>query len=93
MKNAIDFNNLAKVSSSNEYYQADNIQTGKGIPIEYLGSTSGPWFNQAASPLQVSWSVRREVVVVDINSVKGWYNNNIFAEDPAHGVLKLGTKP
>jgi hypothetical protein len=92
-KNAMDFNDLAKVSSSNGYYQAVNIPTDMGVPIEYLGSTTGPSFNQAASPLQVSWSVRPEVAVVDINTVKDWCNDNIFAEDHAHGVRNLVQNP
>ncbi|MGK0376137.1 MAG: hypothetical protein ACJA2E_002628 [Arenicella sp.] len=92
-ENAMDFNDLAKVGSSNGYYQAVNIPTNTGIPVEYLGSTTGPSFNQAASPLQVSWSVRPEVAVVDINSVKDWCNENIFNEDHAHGVRNLVQNP
>ena len=92
-ENAIDFKDLTKVNSSNGYYQADNIPTDMGIPIEYLGSTTGPSFNQMASPMQVSWSVRPQVALVDINSVKGWCNDNIFAEDHAHGVRNLVQNP
>lgn len=92
-KNAIDFNELAKVQNVNGYSQAVNIPTDTGIPVEYLGSTTGPSFNEAASPLQVSWSVRPEVAVVDINSVQTWCNDNVFGEDHAHGVRNLVKNP
>ena len=50
-------------------------------------------FNEAGSPLQVSWSVRPEVIKVDINSIGTWYADNIFDEDHAHGVRNLVVNP
>ncbi|PLW82457.1 hypothetical protein CWI75_11925 [Kineobactrum sediminis] len=92
-RNAIDFNALAKVENINGYFQAPNIPWNTGVPIEYLGSTTGPSYNEQGSPLQVSWSVRPEVAVVDINSVADWCNDNVFDEDHAHGVRNLVTNP
>lgn len=92
-KDAINFSDLAKIESVNGYYQAPNVPTNTGVPIEYLGSTTGPSYNEKASPLQVSWSVRPEVAVVDINSVGQWCEDNVFNEDHAHGVRNLVTNP
>jgi hypothetical protein len=92
-KNAMDFNELATVATTNGYFQAPNIPTDMGTPIQYLGSTTGPSWNEKASPLKVSWSVRPQVAVVDINSVGSWCESNIFNEDHAHGVRNLVTNP
>lgn len=92
-KSAMSFSELAKVAITNGYFQAPNVPTNMGTPIEYLGSTTGPSFNEAASPLNVSWSVRPQVAVVDINSVGAWCESNIFNEDHAHGVRNLVTNP
>lgn len=92
-KNAIDFREMAKVSKVNGYAQAPNVPSNTGVPVEYLGSTTGPSYNEKASPLQVSWSVRPEVAVVDINSVGEWCKDNVFNEDHAHGVRNLVQNP
>lgn len=92
-KSALDFNELATVAMTNGYAQAPNIPADTGTPITYLGSTTGPSFNETASPLQVSWSVRPEVAMLDINSVGDWCNNNVFEEDHAHGVRNLVMNP
>lgn len=90
-KNALDFKDLANVENVNGYFQATNIPSNTGVPIEYLGSTTGPSYNEKASPLQVSWNVRPEVAVVDINSVGEWCKDNVFNEDHAHNVRNLVT--
>lgn len=90
---AHDFAELAEVENVDGYFQAVNIPSDTGTPIEYLGSTTGPSYNEKASPLQVSWSVRPQVAVVDINSVGEWCNDNVFNEDHAHGVRNLVTNP
>ncbi len=90
---AHDFEDLAKIEEVRGYHQAINIPSTTGVPVEYLGSTTGPSYNEAASPLQVSWSVRPEVAVVDINSVGEWCEDNVFEEDHAHGVRNLVINP
>lgn len=90
-ENALDFAHLAKVEMINGYAQAPNVPANTGVPVEYLGSTTGPSFNEAGSPLQVSWSMRPEVAVLDINSVGTWCEDNVFNEDHAHGVRNLVT--
>jgi len=89
--NAMEFDDLAEVEMVNGYYQAPNVPTNMGVPVQYLGSTTGPSYNETASPLQVTWSVRPEVAVVDINSVGEWCEDNVFNEDHAHGVRNLVT--
>jgi hypothetical protein len=86
---ATDFRQLAKVEQVNGYWQAPNVPENTGAPITYLGSTTGPSYNEKASPFQVTWSVRPEVIKVDINTVGAWYADNIFDEDHAHGVRNL----
>ncbi|TNC91511.1 MAG: hypothetical protein CSH36_09275 [Thalassolituus sp.] len=90
---AADFVEMAQISQQNGYFQAANIPTDTGTPVEYEGSTTGPSYNEKGSPLQVSWSVRPEVAVVDINSVGKWCNDNRFDEDHAHGVRNLVLNP
>jgi hypothetical protein len=92
-KHALDFDDLTDIEQVNGYYQAPNIPINTGVPVEYLGSTTGPGYNEKASPLQVSWSVRPQVAVVDINSVGKWCDDNEFNEDHAHGVRNLVQNP
>lgn len=92
-ENALDFKDMAQVANVNGYFQAPNVPSNTGVPVEYLGSTTGPSYNEQASPLQVSWSVRPEVTVVNINSVGEWCADNVFKEDHAHGVRNLVQNP
>ncbi len=91
--NAPDFSRLAQVNAVNGYYQAPNIPTDTGVPVEYLGSTTGPSYNEKGSPLQVSWSVRPGVTLVNAASVGQWCEDNEFEEDHAHGVRNLVVNP
>ncbi len=91
--NALNFGELASIKTVNGYAQAPNIPSDTGTPIRYLGSTTGPSYNETASPLQVSWSVRPKVAMLDIASVGEWCNDNVFNEDHAHGVRNLVTNP
>lgn len=86
---AADFSKLARVAELNGYYQAPNIPKSTGKPIQYAGSTTGPAYNEKGSPLQVSWSVRPQVVKVNAKSVGQWCQANVFKEDHAHGVRNL----
>ena len=90
---ALDFNQVAKVAHINGYSQAPNIPSDTGVPVEYLGSTTGPSYNEKASPLQVSWSMRPQTAALDISSLGKWCNENIFDEDYAHGVRNLVVNP
>lgn len=92
-KDAVDFTEMATVEKVNGYYQAPQIPSNTGSPIEYLGSTTGPSYNEKASTLQVTWSVRPGVAVVDINSVAKWCEGNVFDEDHAHSVRNLVINP
>lgn len=90
---AADFGKITKYAMKKGYYQATNMLSNTGDPIEYEGSTTGPSYNEKASPLQVSWSVRPKVAKVDIASVGKWCEGNVFDEDHGHGVRNLVTNP
>ena len=91
--NALDFAQISAVSSVNGYYQAIATPTNTGKPVVYSGSTTGPSYNEAGSPFQVTWSVKPKVAKVDINSVGKWCESNTFNEDHAHGVRNLVINP
>ncbi|MUK92930.1 hypothetical protein GNP80_10795 [Aliivibrio fischeri] len=90
---AQDFEYLTEYTKKSGYYQAVNIPTNTGKPIQYAGSTTGPSYNEQGSPLQVTWSVRPQVTKVNISSVAEWLAENDFEEDHAHGVRNLVTNP
>ncbi|RXJ72851.1 hypothetical protein CS022_13435 [Veronia nyctiphanis] len=86
---ALDFNQLAKLGTTNGFQQAVNLPDNTGTPIQYAGSTTGPAYNEAGSPFQVSWSVRPKVAKVNIKTVADWCQGNVFNEDHGHGVRNL----
>ncbi|NOU49880.1 hypothetical protein HG263_04935 [Pseudoalteromonas sp. JBTF-M23] len=88
-----NFNTLTEFAQVNGYYQAVNLPTKTGTPVEYTGSTTGPSYNQKSSPFKVTWSVRPKVLKADINSVGKWCSQNPFNETAAHGVRDLVTAP
>lgn len=90
---AADFAELALHRQRTGFHQAINIPEDTGTPIEYMGSTTGPGYNEKGSPFQVHWSVRPEVKKVSIKSVGEWCEGNVFEEDHAHGVRNLITNP
>ncbi|CUH99602.1 delta-class carbonic anhydrase [Leisingera aquaemixtae] len=90
---ALDFAVLAEPGMANGLHQAVNIPSTTGTPLQYAGSTTGPGYNEAGSPFQVTWSVRPKVAKVNIHSVWKWLDGNIFDEDHAHGVRNLVTNP
>ena len=90
---AADFVEMATVEQRDDLYQAVNIPNDLGRPIVYAGSTTGPGYNTEASPFQVTWSVRPQVVKIDITSVATWLEDNVFEEDHAHGVRNLVQNP
>lgn len=90
---ALDFRDMAKIEQINGYHQAPNVPSNTGVPVQYHGSTTGPSYNEKASPIQATWSVRPEVAKVDIDSVGDWCNDNVFKEDHAHGVRNLVVNP
>lgn len=88
-----DFSKLTEHGVVNGLHQAINIPSDTGIPVQYEGSTTGPGYNEKASPLKVSWSVRPQVSKVNISSVGEWCKQNTFDEDHAHGVRNLVINP
>lgn len=90
-KNALDFADLTKHGMKGGYQQALGIPTDTGMPVVYSGSTTGPSYNEAGSPLQVTWSMRPKVAKVNIDTVGKWCEGNAFKEDHAHGVRNLVT--
>ncbi len=92
-ENALDFTDLAAVGEVNGFQQALNIPHDTGTPVQYDGSTTGPGYNEKASPFQVTWSVRPRVAKVNISTVGTWLAGNVFEEDHAHGVRNLVVNP
>lgn len=90
---AADFNHLAAIQHVGPYWQAPHIPDDTGSPIAYIGSTTGPSYNEAGSPFQVTWSVRPGIVKVDIASLAEWFEDNVFDEHHAHGVRNLVLDP
>lgn len=90
---AADFVELMKHEVVDGFHQAVNIPTDMGEPVQYAGSTTGPGYNEKGSPLQVTWSVRPNVMKVSISSVDAWLKDNAFDEDHAHGVRNLVINP
>lgn len=90
---ALDFTQLTAHELVDGLHQAPAIPTDTGTPILYPGSTTGPSFNTAGSPLQVTWSVRPDVAKVSIRSLEAWLADNTFDETGAHGVRNLVTNP
>ena len=90
---ALDFTELTATGEVNGFAQALNIPTNTGDAIQYTGSTTGPSYNEAGSPFQVSWSVRPQVAKVNIATVAEWFSGNVFEEKYAHGVRNLVTNP
>lgn len=86
---AQDFVSLMAHGKKGNFHQALNIPSNTGTPITYAGSTTGPSFNEKASPLEVTWNVRPDVAKVSISSVAKWCENNEFNEDHGHGVRNL----
>ncbi len=84
---------LAAVSETNGLHQAANIPDSTGTPTVYAGSTTGPAYNEKGSPFMVTWSVRPNIVKVDIASIETWLADNPFDETYAHGVRNLVTNP
>ena len=90
---ALDFNEISIFERVSGKYQAPNTPNNTGNPVEYIGSTTGPSYNEQGSPFQVSWSVRPRVAKVDVNSIGTWCQGNVFEESHAHGVRNLVINP
>ncbi len=92
---ALNFNDLSYGGNQeNGFHQAKAIPATTGIPVEFMGSTTGPSYNEkACSALQVTWSVRPQCAKLDINTIGKWCESNVFKEDHAHGVRALVTDP
>ncbi len=86
-----DFTEIAQIEKIDGLNQVPNLPTDLGQPVVYEGSTTGPGYNEKASPFQVTWSVRPEVAKLNIGSVGAWLKDNPFGENHAHGVRNLVT--
>lgn len=90
---AADLTKLNTVSQDSGKWQAPNMPADAGDAISYDGSTTGPSYNEAGSPFQVTWNVHTKVTKVSISSVAKWLAENEFDEDHAHGVRNLVDDP
>ena len=92
-KDALDFNALTQHKVVDGYHQAISMPTNTAAAVQYVGSTTGPSYDEKGSPFQVSWSVRPKVAKVDIRTVGKWLEGNTFNEDHGHGVRNLVLNP
>lgn len=92
---AADFEAFSNAAQPvNGRFQARAFPSGTGEPVTFLGSTTGPKFDErTCSPLQVTWSVRPRCARVDLGSLQRWCKENVFKERRAHGVRPLVTDP
>ena len=90
---AVDFTEMAAIETVNGQHQVPNLPDTLGTPVSYAGSTTGPGFNEAASPFQVTWNVRPNVIKLNIASLAAWLADNPFEESHAHGVRNLVINP
>ncbi len=88
-----NFTEMAHIQDSNGLNQVPNLPNNLGTPVVYEGSTTGPSYNEKGSPFQVTWSVRPNIIKLNINSVDAWMKDNPFGEDHAHGVRNLVMNP
>ena len=102
---ALDFSQFAYDGNiSDGYHQPKSLPTGTGVPLQFLGSTTGPSFNDTnqCSPFKATWSVRPKCAKVHVSSVNAWFaakddpngtradgSINVFKEDHSHGVRQL----
>jgi hypothetical protein len=93
--NALNFNDLSYGGNQVDgFHQAKAIPSNTGEPVQFMGSTTGPSYDeQSCSALQVSWSVRPQCAKLDINTIGKWCESNVFEENSAHGVRELVTDP
>ncbi len=77
------------------FHQAKAIPSDTGEPVRFRGSTTGPSYTQSqCSPAQVTWNVRPQCKLLDINSLHRWAEQgNPFNETKSHGVRQLVTAP
>lgn len=92
---ALDFTAMDYVGNPVDgLHQAKMIPSDTGMPVTFLGSTTGPSYNQSTcSPAQVTWNVRPQCAKLDINSLHKWAEDNAFNETESHGVRQLVTAP
>ena len=93
---ALDFETFVYRSDGKSgYHQPPALPQDTGTPVVYLGSTTGPKYDQSTcSPLQVTWSVRPQCTKLDISSLYRWAEEgNVFHENHAHGVRQLVSAP
>ena len=71
-------------------HQPRSLPTSTGMPVEFLGSTTGPSYSQSAcSAAQVTWRVRPQCEKLSIRSLHEWAESgNVFKETKSHGVRK-----
>lgn len=76
-------------------HQPRALPADTGMPVQFLGSTTGPSYSEShCSPMQVTWSVRPTCARVDIGSLHAWAaEGNPFNESHSHGVRELVTSP
>jgi hypothetical protein len=76
-------------------YQTRSLPSDTGMPVTFLGSTTGPSYSQSVcSPLEVTWSVRPECAKLSFSSLNAWATKgNVFEEEKSQKGRALVTAP
>lgn len=92
---AANFADYAYGGKTGAFHSAKQLPSNSGEPVVFLGSTTGPSYDQSTcSPAHVTWSVRPQCMKLDINSLHRWAEQgNPFNETKSHGVRQLVTEP
>lgn len=68
----------------NQMQSAETLPADTGKPVEFMGSTTGPKYDDSScSEYQVSWAVRPQCAKVNIQTVGDWCKGNKYEEDHA----------
>lgn len=88
---ASDFGQFDYHASNSLYHQPMRLPDAAGA-VTFLGSSTGPKYSeQVCSPYQVTWNVRPQCRLLNINTLHSWCQSNVFNEHHAHGVRQLVT--
>jgi len=87
-----DFASYDHDGATSGKHQPKALPEGTGMPVVYLGSTTGDKYDKdSCSTASVTWSVRPTCAKLDIGSLNAWAKETRLFERHAHGVRPLIT--
>jgi len=91
-RNAPSFSKFTNLVTRKQVHQAQELPSRENS-VSFLGSTTGPKYNDKCSPFKVNWGVTPRCQSLDIASVHKWCESNVFNENSAHGIRVLVKDP